>query len=348
MAAQNEKLFHIAFLAVTGVFLIRYIREAPMRTISVQTETGSIKAIPAIPVDEVGANERADFFTKRSVKKDSKLTALYMALSMCDLTTLEGSDTPGRVQQMCMKARFPAPPDMIAPYLQKKNLRPLPTVAAVCVYPSMVPVAVKALKGTSIGIASVATAFPSGQAPLEVKIEDTRFAVEKGATEIDMVINRGAFLSGRYQEVFDEIVEIKRACGEAHLKVILETGELGSFDHVRLASDIAIEAGADFIKTSTGKVTPAATLPVTLVMLQAIQDYYKRTGKKIGMKPAGGIRTSKQAIQYLCMVNETLGPDWLTPDLFRFGASALVNDLLKQIYKELTGTYYYDKVFSLD
>lgn len=319
-----------------------------MRTISVQTETGVIKSIPAVSVDEVGANERADFFTKRSIKKDSKLTALYMALSMCDLTTLEGADTPGRVQQMCMKARYPVPPDMIAPYLQKKNLKPVPSVAAVCVYPSMVPVAVKALEGSGIEIASVATAFPSGQAPLEVKIEDTRFAVEKGATEIDMVINRGAFLSGRYQEVFDEIVEIKRASGNAHLKVILETGELGSFDRVRLASDIAIEAGADFIKTSTGKVTPAATLPVTLVMLQAIQDHYKRTGKKIGMKPAGGIRTAKQAIHYLCMVNETLGADWLTPDLFRFGASALVNDLLKQIYKELTGHYYYDKVFSLD
>lgn len=319
-----------------------------MRTISVQRENGSTTAIVAVPVDEVGANERADFFTKRSIKKDSKLTALYMALSMCDLTTLEGSDTPGRVQQMCAKARYPVPPDLIAPYLLKKNLRPIPSVAAVCVYPTMVPVAVKALAGSGIGIASVATAFPSGQAPLEVKIEDTRFAVEKGATEIDMVINRGAFLSGRYQEVFDEIIEIKRACGEAHLKVILETGELGSYDHVRLASDIAIEAGADFIKTSTGKITPAATLPVTLVMLQAIADHYKRTGKKIGMKPAGGIRTSKQALHYLCMVKETLGQEWLTPDLFRFGASALVNDLLKQIYKELTGHYYYDKVFSLD
>jgi deoxyribose-phosphate aldolase len=267
---------------------------------------------------------------------------------MCDLTTLEGADTPGRVHQMCAKARFPVPPDMIEPHLQKRNLPPVPSVAAVCVYPSMVPVAVKALAGSGIGVASVATAFPSGQAPLEVKIEDTRFAVEKGATEIDMVINRGAFLSGRYQEVFDEIVEIKRACGDAHLKVILETGELGSYDRVRLASDIAIEAGADFIKTSTGKVTPAATLPVTLVMLQAIADHHRRTGKKIGMKPAGGIRTAKQAIQYLCMVKETLGSEWLTADLFRFGASALVNDLLKQIYKELTGRYYYDKVFSLD
>lgn len=319
-----------------------------MRTIPIQRKDGSSVAISAVPVDEVGANERADFFTKRSIKKDSKLTALYLALSMCDLTTLEGSDTPGRVQQLCAKARYPAPPDLIKPLLLKKNLINIPSVAAVCVYPSMVPVAVKALAGSTIGIASVATAFPSGQAPLQVKLDDTQFAVEEGATEIDMVINRGAFLSGRYQEVFDEIVEIKKACGSAHLKVILETGELGSFDHVRLASDIAIEAGADFIKTSTGKITPAATLPVTLVMLQAIADHYRRTGKKIGMKPAGGIRTAKQAIHYLCMVSETLGEDWLSPELFRFGASALVNDLLKQIYKEITGHYYYDKVFSLD
>lgn len=319
-----------------------------MRSISIQREDGKSIVIDGINVDEVGAHERADFFTKRSVKKDSKLSALYLALSMCDLTTLEGADTPGRVQQMCAKARYPVPPELIAPHLKKRNLPSIPSVAAVCVYPSMVPVAAKALAGSGIGIASVATAFPSGQAPLDVKIADTRFAVEQGASEIDMVINRGAFLSGRYQEVFDEIVEVKKACGAAHLKVILETGELGSFDRVRLASDIAIEAGGDFIKTSTGKVTPAATLPVTLVMLQAISDHYRRTGKKVGMKPAGGIRTSKQAIQYLCMVKETLGSEWMTPDMFRFGASALVNDLLKQIYKELTGTYYYDKVFSLD
>lgn len=319
-----------------------------MRTISVTKENGTPIAILAQPIDEVGANERADFFTKRSIKKDSKLSALYLAMSMCDLTTLEGADTPGRVTQMCAKARYPVPPDLIESALQKKSLRPIPSVAAVCVYPSMVPVAVKALKGSGIGVASVATAFPSGQAPLEVKIEDTRFAIEQGATEIDMVINRGAFLSGRYQQVFDEIVEVKRVCQDVHLKVILETGELGSYDRVRLASDIAMEAGADFIKTSTGKVTPAATLPVTLVMLQAIADHYKRTGKKIGMKPAGGIRTAKQAVHYLCMVNETLGEEWMTPDLFRFGASALVNDLLKQIYKEITGRYYYDKAFSLD
>lgn len=319
-----------------------------MKTISLKQENGSQFALNAISIDEVGAKERADFFTKRSIKKDSKLTAFYMAMSMCDLTTLEGADTPSRVQQMCHKAKYPIPPEMIAPFLAKKNLRPIPSVAAVCVYPSMVATAVKALKGTSIAIASVATAFPSGQSPLSVKIDDTRYAVEQGATEIDMVINRGAFLSGRYQEVFDEICEVKRACGNAHLKVILETGELGTLDHVRLASDMAILAGADFIKTSTGKVTPAATLPVTLVMLQSIKDHYLKTGIKIGMKPAGGIRTSKQALQYLCMVKEVLGADWLTPELFRFGASALVNDLLKQILKELTGNYYYDKAFAID
>jgi len=319
-----------------------------LRTITVTKEDGSSVAIMAAPIDEVGANERADFFTKRSMKKESKLHALYLAMSMCDLTTLEGSDTPGRVRQMCEKARNPVPPDLINHFLQKKSLRPIPTVAAVCVYPSMVPVAAKALQGTGIGIASVATAFPSGQAPLDVKIADTKFAVENGATEIDMVINRGAFLSGNYQQMFDEIVEVKKACGEAHLKVILETGELGSYDRVRLASDIAMEAGADFIKTSTGKINPAATLPVTLVMLQAVADFHKRTGKKIGVKPAGGIRTSKQAIQYLCMVNEVLGPEWMNPHMFRFGASALVNDLLKQIYKEITGNYYYDKAFAID
>lgn len=319
-----------------------------MRTISIQKENGHPLAIHAPFIDEVGAHERADFFTKRSIKKDSKLSALYLAMSMCDLTTLEGADTPGKVEQMCAKAKYPVPPDLIGGYLEKKKWAPVPSVAAVCVYPSMVPVAVKALQGSNIAIASVSTAFPSGQAPLEIKTEDTRFAIEKGATEIDMVINRGAFLSGRYQQVFDEIVEIKKVCGDVHLKVILETGELGSYDRVRLASEIAMEAGADFIKTSTGKVTPAATLPVTLVMLQAIADYHKRTGKKIGMKPAGGIRTAKQAIHYLCMVNETLGSEWLTPNLFRFGASALVNDLLKQIYKELTGKYYYDKAFAID
>lgn len=319
-----------------------------MRTISIFKDQGPSVAILAQPVDEVGANERADFFTKRSLKKESKLSALYLALSMCDLTSLEGADTPGRIQQMCAKARYPVPPDLIGSFLKSKSLPPIPSVAAVCVYPSMVPIAVQSLQGSGINVASVSTAFPSGQAPLEIKMADTRFAVEQGASEIDMVINRGAFLSGRYQQAYDEIVEIKKVCQNVHLKVILETGELGSYDRVRLASDIAMEAGADFIKTSTGKVTPAATLPVTLVMLQAIADYYQRTGKRIGMKPAGGIRNAKQAIHYLCMVNETLGSEWMTPKLFRFGASALVNDLLKQIYTQITGRYYYDKAFSLD
>ena len=319
-----------------------------MRTISIQTENGATLAIPSPPVDAVGIQERADFFTKRSLKKDAKLNALYMAITMCDLTTLEGADTPGKVRQLCGKAKTPVTPELFFSSPKAKGRRLIPSVAAVCVYPPMVPIAVQVLAGSGIHVASVATAFPSGQAPLEVKIEDTRFAVSQGADEIDMVINRGAFLSGQYQQVFDEIVEIKKACGDAHLKVILETGELGSLDRVRLASEIAIEAGGDFIKTSTGKVNPAATLPVTLVMLQAIADYHSRTGKKIGMKPAGGIRTSKQAIQYLCMVYETLGTEWLHPSLFRFGASTLLNDLLKQIYKEIFGYYYYDKVFSLD
>jgi deoxyribose-phosphate aldolase len=323
-----------------------------MRTLTLTLPNGAPLAIQSISIDEVGAQERADFFTKRSIKKDSKLGALFLALQMCDLTTLEGADTPGKIQQMCGKAIHPFSEVLLKELLKNTSHRDkklqIPSVAAVCVYPSLVGVAVKALTGSSVKVASVSTAFPSGQAPLEIKVEDTRFAVSQGASEIDMVINRGAFLSGRYQEVFDEILEIKKACGEAHLKVILETGELGSLDHVRLASEIAMEAGADFIKTSTGKVTPAATLPVTLVMLQSIQDFYHRTGRKIGMKPAGGIRTAKQAIHYLCMVNETLGSEWLTPDLFRFGASALVNDLLKQILKEYTGKYYYEKVLSND
>ncbi len=319
-----------------------------MRSVSMTDKAGRTLALLVPPVDEVGATERAEFFTKRSIKKESKIHALYLAISMCDLTTLEGADTPGRVRQMCEKARHPVPPDVFQSVAGQKNLPPIPSVAAVCVYPSMVSTAVKALAGSAINVASVATAFPSGQAPLKVKLDDTRFAVSEGANEIDMVINRGAFLSGDYQLVFDEIAATKEACGEAHLKVILETGELGSLDRVRLASEIAMRAGADFIKTSTGKIQPAATLPVTLVMLQAIQDFYMKTGKKIGMKPAGGIRTAKQAIQYLCMVNETMGSDWLTPDLFRFGASAMVNDILKQIFKEATGRYYYDRVFSLD
>lgn len=304
--------------------------------------------IPFYPVDQVGLEERAQFFTKRSVKAERKMQALYQIIRMMDLTTLEGADTPGRVQQLCGKARQPVPASIFNELMQETTLAPLPSVAAVCVYPNMVPVAVKALQGTSIHIASVATAFPAGQLPLDLKIADVKRAVSWGADEIDMVINRSAFLCGDYQTVYDEIVQVKEACGDAHLKVILETGELVTYDRVMFASQLAMEAGADFIKTSTGKVTPAATLPVTLVMLQAIQDHYERTGVKVGMKPAGGIRTAKLALQYLCMVHEVLGQDWLSPDLFRFGASALLNDVLKQIFKQATGRYYYDKAFALD
>lgn len=300
------------------------------------------------PVDWVGIHERADSFTKRSIKNSSKLDALYAAIGMVDLTTLEGADTVEKVRQLCAKALRPMAPELTHELQKYPKFRPIPHVAAVCVYPTLVKVAAQALKGSGIHIASVATAFPSGQAPLKVKLEDTRYAVANGADEIDMVISRGAFYAGEYRKVFDEIAAVKEACGSAHLKVILETGELGTFDDVRLASNIAMNAGADFIKTSTGKVTPAATLPVTLVMLEAIRDFYDRTGKRIGMKPAGGIRTAKQAIQYLVMVNETLGEEWLAPDLFRFGASVLLNDLLRQIGKQVSGHYYYERTFSAD
>lgn len=316
--------------------------------VHLRDQNGLALPIRSPSIDGVGAVERAAAFTKRSVKKETKLQALYLAIEMMDLTTLEGSDTPGKVRQMCHKAIHPAPALLFETMSAAKGFRPLPSVAAVCVYPAMVRTAVDALKGTGIHVASVATSFPSGQVSLESKLMDVREAVAAGATEIDMVINRGAFLSGDYQTVFDEIVATKDCCGPAHLKVILETGELGTLDKVRLASEIAMEAGGDFIKTSTGKVQPAATLPVTLVMLQSIKDFHLRTGKKIGMKPAGGIRTAKQAIQYLCMVSEVMGPDWMTPDMFRFGASVLLNDVLKQIYKEYTGHYFYDKGFSID
>ncbi len=290
------------------------------------------------PVDEVGVEERVARLGTRSIKKDAKIHALKLALSMIDLTTLEGQDTPGKVRQLCQKAMHlhDAVPD-------------LPHVAAVCVYPTMVKVARQALAGhDDIKVASVATAFPSGMAPLSVKLEDVRVAVAEGADEVDMVISRGAFLAGDYQRVFDEIVAVKEACGQAHLKVILETGELGTLDRVRRASVLAINAGADFIKTSTGKIQPAATLPVTLVMLLAIRDHYYATGRRVGMKPAGGISKAKLAIQYLVMLRETLGEGWLTPDLFRFGASSLANDLLMQIVKQRTGVYQSADYFSKD
>jgi deoxyribose-phosphate aldolase len=276
---------------------------------------------------------RAASFTTRSIKSAAKVQGLLLAMSMLDLTTLEGKDSPERVRALCRKALRPAPDDE-----QVLGYR-IPSVAAVCVYPSLVPVAREELHGTPVKIASVATGFPSGQYPLSIRLEDTRSAVEAGAHEIDMVINRGAFLAGRYDQVAAEIRETRNACGEAHLKVILETGELETYDNIRRASDLAIEAGADFIKTSTGKVQPAATLPVTLVMLEAVRDEYLRTGRVIGVKPAGGIRTAKQALQYLVMVKETLGDAWLTPDRFRLGASSLANDILRQLFRAKVGRY---------
>jgi deoxyribose-phosphate aldolase len=308
-----------------------------MRAVA-STLTPRMPALESVPrVDEVGVEERVARFCSRSIKKESKVHALKLALSMIDLTTLEGQDTRGKVTQLCQKA------------IHVHDSRPgLPHVAAVCVYPTMVAVARRALAGHDIKVASVATAFPSGMAPLSVKLEETRMAAEEGADEIDMVISRGAFLEGDYQRVFDEIIAIKEACGSAHLKVILETGELGTLDRVRRASALAMHAGADFIKTSTGKVQPAATLPVTLVMLQAIRDHYHATGRRVGMKPAGGIARAKLALQYLVMLRETLGQDWLTPDLFRFGASSLVNDILMQLEKQATGAYQSADYFSRD
>jgi deoxyribose-phosphate aldolase len=292
---------------------------------------------PPPPVDQVAVEERAAALGKRSIKKDAKVAGLKLAARMMDLTTLEGKDTPGKVRQMCAKALTPLAGDA--------SIGPC---AAVCVYPNLVPVAKEALAGSTVKVASVATAFPSGQSPLDVKLADVRRAVELGADEIDMVIDRGAMLAGDYAKVFDEIAATKEACGAAHLKVILETGELGSYDVVRKASEIGIAAGGDFIKTSTGKVQPAATPAVTLVMLEAIRDHYYATGRRIGMKPAGGVRTAKQSLHYLVLVKETLGDAWLTPDLFRFGASALLNDVLMQIEKERSGAYQAAEDFSKD
>ena len=307
----------------------------------------SVSAVPAgnrMPdmgqvalVDEVGVKERAARFQTRSIKKESKIEALHLILSMIDLTTLEGQDTPGKVQQLCQKA------------IHLHDAMPgLPHVAAICVYPTMVGVAREALGDNGIKVASVATAFPSGMAPRQIKLEETRIAVDEGADEIDMVISRGAFLQGEYGFVFDEIAAIKEACGDAHLKVILETGELGTLDQVRRASVLAMHAGADFIKTSTGKIQPAATLPVTLVMLQAIRDFYYETGRMIGMKPAGGISSAKLAVHYLVMLRETLGTAWMTPEWYRFGASSLANDVLMQLRKQATGVYQSADYFSKD
>ncbi|HUD96989.1 MAG TPA: deoxyribose-phosphate aldolase [Woeseiaceae bacterium] len=288
-------------------------------------------------VDEVGVNERVARFQSRSIKTASKVEALKLVLAMIDLTTLEGQDTPGKVRQLCQKAM----------HLHDK-MPGLPHVAAVCVYPTMVAVAKKALGNSDIKVASVATAFPSGMAPRSIKLEETKMAVAEGADEIDMVISRGAFLQGEYGFVFDEIAAVKEACGEAHLKVILETGELGTLDRVRRASWLAMHAGADFIKTSTGKIQPAATMPVTLVMLQAIRDYWYDSGRMVGMKPAGGISNSKLAVHYLVMLRETLGNAWMTPEWFRFGASSLANDVLMQLQKQATGVYQSADYFSKD
>ncbi|HKU66215.1 MAG TPA: deoxyribose-phosphate aldolase [Candidatus Baltobacteraceae bacterium] len=279
-------------------------------------------------VDAVMLEARAGALSKRSIKTAAKVRGIRLAIACMDLTTLEGKDSEGRVRSLCAKAIRPAP-----------HLPDVPSVAAVCVYPSLVAIAKDALKGTAVKVASVATAFPSGLSSLEVRLADTRAAIESGADEIDMVIDRGAFLAGHHQQVFDEIVAVKSLCGPVHLKVILETGELGSYDNVRRASDLALEAGADVIKTSTGKVGTNATFPVAVTMCEAIRDHARRTGRRAGLKVAGGVRTTKQALTYLVIIKETLGESWLTPDLFRIGASSLLDDLLMQYEKELTGHY---------
>lgn len=294
-------------------------------------------AFRVAPVDAVQLETRAQELGTRSIKQKSKVEGLRLAISMMDLTTLEGMDSPGKVRQLCAKARQPMP-----------MRDDIPSCAAVCVYPDLVPIAVEALQGTKVQVASVATGFPSGRTDLETKLRETRLAVAAGATEIDMVIDRGAFLSGRHGFVYDEIVAIKDACGDAHLKVILETGELKTYDNVRLACAIALAAGADFLKTSTGKVTPASTLPVVLLMLEAARDHYLATGRLVGVKAAGGIRTSKDALKYLVLVNETCGDLWMTPQMFRFGASSLLNDVLMQLEKERQGRYQRPVDFSVD
>ena len=289
------------------------------------TLTGLLPRLPG--VDQVGLEGRAATLATRSIKKDSKIWAIDTAISMVDLTTLEGMDTDGKVRALCTKALHPDPTDPTCP-----------AVAAVCVYGDLVATT-RACVGDRVHVAAVATAFPSGRASMDVKLMDTKQAVADGADEIDMVIDRGAFLAGNYAKVFEEIVAVKEACGDAHLKVILETGELKTYDNVRRAGWLAMQAGADFIKTSTGKVSPAATLPVPLLMLEAVRDFADQTGTRIGVKAAGGIKTSKDAIRYLVMVNETVGEDWLNPDMFRFGASSLLNDLLMQRQRMRDGHY---------
>jgi deoxyribose-phosphate aldolase len=313
-----------------------------MMDVSVKADGRGALRIPRVPVNGVMLEARAAR-CQRSIKGESKLGALLCALRMIDLTTLEGGDTPGLVRQLCAWARNPFSPRLAEacrrhPFFA--GLERFPSPAAVCVYPDRVPVAVASLAGSGIRVASVATAFPAGRVPIDLRIRDVRYAVDQGADEVDMVIDRGAFLRGDYQQVFDEIARTKEACGErVRLKVILETGELLTYDKIRLASRLAMEAGADFIKTSTGKIGGVATLPITLTMLNAIREYHEETGRAVGMKPAGGLKAAKQAIHYLCMVHEVLGRDWLTPERFRFGASSLLSDILRQVYFVVTGTY---------
>jgi deoxyribose-phosphate aldolase len=303
------------------------------------TATDTFDLVDAIggSIDQVGAEERAGSLSRRSIKKESKLWGLELAIRCCDLTTLEGSDSPGKIRQLAAKAMRPSPVDLSIPH-----------VAALCIYPLLVPVAAEALKDSDVKVASVATAFPSGQVPLNTRLDEIERAVADGADEVDMVINRGALLAGDERYVFEEVRNAKHAAGSAHVKAILETGELGSYDRVRRASLIAMAAGADTIKTSTGKIKPAATLPVALVMAEAIRDFADFTGRRVGLKVAGGIRSSKDALRYLVIVNETLGPEWLDPDLFRIGASSLLNDLLMQIDKQRTGVYSDPDRYTLD
>lgn len=319
-----------------------------MHQVKVQSQQGMIP-IPQVPIDAVALTARTKSFQTRSIKKDSKLAGLYLAIRMTDLTTLEGADSPQWVRALCAKALSPASAGLQASLRAKRpELPPVPQVAAVCVYPNFVAEAKSLLAGSSVKVASVASGFPAGLVPFSVKEADVKAAISAGADEIDMVIDRGAFLSGQYQKVFDEIRMLKELCGSVHLKVILETGELGTYDQIRSASWLAMEAGADFIKTSTGKISQAATLQSTLVMFEAIADFYRAYGKKVGMKPAGGIRTAKQALQYLVMLKETLGPEWLDPNLFRFGASSLVNDLLRQLASQVFGHYFDQDQLSVD
>jgi deoxyribose-phosphate aldolase len=326
---------HVGIESTTQAAPVRWAFEG---SDAVTSDTALRQVLHGLPgVDTVGAAERAAGLASRSIKKGAKLQALDMAIAMVDLTTLEGADTPGKVRAMCAKARQPDPGDLS-----------VPPVAAVCVYPDLVEVARHAVAGSAVAVASVATAFPSGRASLAVKLADVADAVAAGADEVDMVIDRGAFLAGRYGQVYDEVRAVRDACGPAHLKVILETGELATLDNVARASWLAMMAGADFIKTSTGKVTPAATPPVALVMLAAVRDFEQTSGRRVGVKVAGGIRTAKDAIRYLVLVNEVAGSAWLTPGLFRIGASTLLNDLLMQRSKQLTGQYAGPDYFTVD